>query len=158
VMDTYLPGQKLQSGFIDALVQAKVLGGQNHDGSQKDGILKYEKGRPVAVYEPKKKEYVPFASFSQTADKELGPLPDGYRPWKALLADPGKQTALQAHFAALRSSSTEGAGLAMAYLKASKEIGQRLVSDGVALNAEDVNGVLTNGFYHLYGPINGFAG
>jgi 3-hydroxyacyl-CoA dehydrogenase len=158
VMNTYLPGQGLQNDLIDSLVDKRVLGGQHHDGSQKDGILKYEKGRPVAVYEPGKGEYVVFAALAETADQELGPLPDGYRPWKALLMDKGKNQVLDAHFAALRSSETEGARLAMAYLEASKAIGEKLVSDRVATGPDDVNGVLTNGFYHLYGPINDYAG
>lgn len=160
VMNAYLPGEGLQSDFIDALVERKVLGGQHHDGSQKDGILQYKKGRPVAVYELEKGEYVPFDTpgLAGKADKELGPLPDAYRPWKALLADRGKQSVLESHFAALRESGTEGARLAMEYLRASKAIGEKLVSDGVANNPEDVNGVLTNGFYHLYGPINDYTG
>jgi len=158
VMNTYLPGKGLQNDLIDALVNKKVLGGQNHDGSQKDGILKYEKGRPVAVYELDKGDYVPFADLAKTADAELGPLPDGYRPWKALLADRGKNKVLEGHFATLKSSETEGARLAMDYMKASKAIGEALVSDGVANNPDDVNGVMTNGFFHLYGPINEYAG
>jgi 3-hydroxyacyl-CoA dehydrogenase len=158
VMNTYLPGKGLQSDLIDALVKKKVLGGQNHDGSQKDGILKYEKGRPVAVYELDKGKYVPFSELAESADKELGALPDGYRPWKALLMDRGKKDVLQAHFATLRESKNEGATLAMTYLNASKAIGEELVADGVANNPDDVNGVLTNGFYHLYGPINDYTG
>lgn len=160
VMNKYLPGQGLQSDFIDALVEKKVLGGQHHDGSQKDGILQYKKGRPVAVYELDKGEYVPFDSpgLAEAADKELGPLPDGYRPWKALLADKGKKDVLDSHFAALKKSGTEGSRLAMDYLKASKAIGEKLLSDGVANGPDDVNGVLTNGFYHLYGPINDYTG
>ena len=35
---------------------------------------------------------------------------------------------------------------------------RKMVADKVAHNPEDVNGVLTNGFYHLYGPINDYAG
>jgi 3-hydroxyacyl-CoA dehydrogenase len=159
VMNTYLPGKGLQSDLIDALVERKVLGGQNHDGSQKDGILKYERGRPVAVYELDRGEYVPFdAPAMKAADDELGPLPEGYRPWKALLMDRGKKDALDRHFAAMRGSDNEGAKLAVAYLKASKAIGEQLVADGVANGPDDVNGVLTNGFFHLYGPINNYAG
>jgi 3-hydroxyacyl-CoA dehydrogenase len=159
VMDTYLSGQGLQSDFINALVEKKVLGGQNHDGSQKDGILQYKKGRPVAVYELNTGAYVPFEDLASKADGELGPLPQGYRPWKALLMDhAGKGEALDQHFAALRASSDEGAKLALTYLEASKSIGEQLVADEVALSADDVNGVLTNGFYHLYGPINDYAG
>ncbi len=158
VMNTYLPDQGLHSDFIDALAEKKVLGGQNHDGSQKDGILKYERGRPVAVYELTRGEYVSFEALAPAADKELGPLPEGFRPWKALLMDRAKGKALEAHFAALRDSKDEGAKLGVAYLKASKAIGEQLVADKVALNADDVNGVLTNGFFHLYGPINDYAG
>ena len=158
VMDTYLPGKGLHSDLIDALVDKKVLGGQHHDGSQKDGILRYERGKPVAVYELDKGEYVPFASgLAEAADKELGPLPDGYRPWKTLLMDRGKKEILDRHFADVKAAETEGAKLAVDYLKASKRIGDALVADGVALNADDVNGVLTNGFFHLYGPINDYA-
>jgi hypothetical protein len=72
--------------------------------------------------------------------------------------DRGKGKVLEGHFAALRAADNEGARLAMAYLEASKAIGEQLVADGVAYSADDVNGVLTNGFYHLYGPINDFAG
>ena len=158
VMDAYLPGESLKSAFIDSLVETGVVGGQHHDGSQKDGILKYEKGRPVAVYEPLRREYVPFTAFSGKADEELGALPKESRPWKALVADRSKAAALQAHFAALDGSATEGARLAMRYMKASKAIGEGLVSGGVALSAEDVNGVMTNGFFHLYGPINDYTG
>jgi len=158
VMNTYLPGQDLHSDFVDALVDKKILGGQNHDGSQKDGILKYRKGRPVAVYELDNGEYVAFDSLADGADKQLGDLPDGFRPWKALLMDKGKKQVLERHFAALRESGNEGAKLAVDYLKASKAIGEKLVSDGVAGSPDDVNGVLTNGFFHLYGPINEYAG
>ena len=160
VMDQYLPGRNLHSDLIDALVTKKVLGGQNHDGSQKDGILKYEKGRPVAVYELDKGEYVSFkdSALAEKANKELGALPDGFKPWKALLMDSSKGKALEAHFASVRSSENEGAQLAVNYLKASKAIGEALVSAGVANNPEDVNGVMTNGFFHLYGPINEYAG
>jgi 3-hydroxyacyl-CoA dehydrogenase len=158
VMNTYLPGRGLHSDLIDDLVRKRILGGQRPDGSQKDGILRYERGRPVAVYEPGKGEYVPFdAAEVKRAETELGPLPDGFRPWKALLMDREKGAALASHFAALRSSDGEGAKLALEYLRASKSIGEELVSDGVANGPEDVNGVLTNGFFHLYGPINEFT-
>ncbi|MFH1279220.1 MAG: 3-hydroxyacyl-CoA dehydrogenase family protein [Candidatus Eisenbacteria bacterium] len=160
VMDRYLPGKGLHSDFIDSLVGKKVLGGQNHDGSQKDGILKYERGRPAAVYDPGKGAYVPIDAegWSSAADKEFGPLPEGFRPWKALLADRKKEEAIEAHFAALRSMKTEGASLAMEYLKASKKIGEGLVKDGVAAAPKDVNDVLMSGFFHLYGPINEYTG
>jgi 3-hydroxyacyl-CoA dehydrogenase len=159
VMNRYLPGQGLQSEFIDALIERHVLGGQNPDGSQKDGILRYAKGRPVAVYDLTHQDYAPFDSEGWTgkADQELGPLPEGFRPWKQLLAAKDRAEALAAHFQTLASTDSDGARLALEYLKASKEIGQKLVDDGVAADAGDVNGVLTNGFFHLHGPINNYV-
>ena len=56
VMNTYLPGKGLQSDFIDALVQKKVLGGQNHDdpghfGMSLKGEQRPGKERPAAQVE-----------------------------------------------------------------------------------------------------------
>jgi hypothetical protein len=56
----------------------------------------------------------------------------------------------------LNASDTLGAKLAKAYLENSKQIGEFLVKTGVAKSAQDVNDVLLNGFYHLYGPINDY--
>jgi hypothetical protein len=52
---------------------------------------------------------------------------------------------------------TLGAQLALSFLRKTKEIGENLVTGGVAQSADDVNAVLTNGFYWLYGPINEFV-
>jgi hypothetical protein len=51
---------------------------------------------------------------------------------------------------------TLGPEFAVNFLKKTKEIGEKLVSDGVANSSDDVNAVLTNGFYWLYGPINNY--
>lgn len=51
---------------------------------------------------------------------------------------------------------TLGAKLAREYGRRSKEIGLGLVRDGVARNDADVNTVMLTGFYHAYGPINGY--
>ena len=37
-----------------------------------------------------------------------------------------------------------------------KEIGENLVKDGVANSEKEVNEVLMNGFFWLYGPVNNF--
>jgi len=71
--------------------------------------------------------------------------------------DPKKDKKLSVYFKNLNASDTLGAKLAKAYLKKSKEIGKFLVDTGVAKSAEDVNNVLLNGFYHLYGPINDYV-
>ena len=43
VMNPYLPDEDLHSDLLDKMMEAGVKGGQNSDGSQKDGFLKYEK-------------------------------------------------------------------------------------------------------------------
>ena len=90
-------------------------------------------------------------------DKKLGPLPEGFAPWRALLMDSKKDEKIAAHFDALKMMSTPGSQLALAYLKKTKEIAQTLIDEGVAKSAEDVNAVLTNGFFWLYGPINNYT-
>jgi 3-hydroxyacyl-CoA dehydrogenase len=156
VMDERLPGRGLHSPLIDRLVEAGVLGGQYADGSQKDGFLKYEKGRPAGVYDPEAKAYVPLAEVAARCDERLGPPPVSGRPWKAVIAMPDKAGYLEAYFRELRGLKTLGAELAVAYGRKAKEIGLGLVKDGVARKDEDVNTVLLTGFYHAYGPINSY--
>jgi hypothetical protein len=71
--------------------------------------------------------------------------------------DPKRGEKLSVYFKNLNASDTLGAKLAKAYLKRSKEIGEFLVKTGVAQSPQDVNDVLLNGFYHLYGPINDYV-
>ena len=47
VMKPRLNDNELHSDLLDKLNSLNVKGGQNSDGSQKNGILAYEKGRPV---------------------------------------------------------------------------------------------------------------
>ena len=154
----YIKGENLQDDLLSKMVEKKVLGGQRADGSQKDGFLKYEKGRPAGVYDLDKGEYKMFdpKGWSGEIDKKLGDYPEATIPWRALLMDPKKNEKLSAYFKNLNASNTAGAKLAKAYLKKSREIGNFLVKSGVAKSADDVNGVLVNGFYHLYGPINDY--
>jgi 3-hydroxyacyl-CoA dehydrogenase len=158
VMDRFLD-EKLLNGTIDAMIARKVSGGQNPDGSQKPGFFGYEKGRIVSVYDLDAGVYVPIdpKGWTGEADAHLGPLPEGYRGWKALSGAPDRDAAIKAHFAALAKMDTRGAEIGRAYLRRSREIARGLVASGVAAKPEDVNGVLTSGFYHLYGPINEFC-
>lgn len=159
VMTEHIERETLEDDLLDRTAQAGVLGGQYADGSQKDGFLKYEKGRPVGVYDLGRNDYILFGEGEWAAklDERIGPVPDGHRPWRALLTDGGKEEKLATYFGNLARSQTRGAALAKAYLIRSKEIGQKLVNDGVANSDKDVNSVLTNGFYHLYGPISEYA-
>jgi 3-hydroxyacyl-CoA dehydrogenase len=158
VMDQYLD-EEMGNTLVDTLVERRVLGGQKPDGSQKPGFFTYERGKITSVYDVEKREYVALAPGGWTgeADRHLGPLADGFKGWKALSALRDKDAALEAHFAWLGKTDTVGAKLGREYLRRSREIGRALVKSGVAAKAEDVNGVLVSGFYHLYGPINDYC-
>ena len=158
-MNPYFPKEDLHHPLIDKMVRKKILGGQHPDGSQKDGFLKYEKNRPIGVFDLKKSTYVRFdqGDWKNKVDEKIGNPPEGFYPWRSLLGDPAKEEKLTLYFQNLQVSTTMGANLALNYLHRSKAIGEQLVADGVAKSADDVNGVLLNGFYHLYGPINNYA-
>jgi 3-hydroxyacyl-CoA dehydrogenase len=158
-MNPYFADEDLHSDIVDQMVDKKVLGGQNPDGSQKDGFLKYEKSRPVGVYDLATSDYQLFESgdWQKNLDDKIGNTPEGFVPWRQLLMDPQKEEKLAAYFKNLHATKDMGARLASTYLKRSKEIGNQLVSQGVADKPENVNGVLLNGFYHLYGPINDYV-
>jgi 3-hydroxyacyl-CoA dehydrogenase len=156
VMAERLQGAGLHSALLDRFIAAGILGGQYADGSQKDGILRYEKGRPAGVFDPAKKAYIPLAELAAAVDPKLGKLPSQTRPWKAVVGDPGKAAFLEGFYKEMKGMPELGARLAVAYGRKSKEIGLGLVEGGVAARDEDVNTVLLTGFYHAYGPINGY--
>ena len=153
VMNPHFPGEELHSKRLDNYLKLGVRGGQNSDGSQKYGILKYEKGKPVAIYDDSSKQYIPIDGFRESADKQLGPLPGSYQPWKQVVNSRTKEVIFAALFAEIKLMETLGAKLAINYAKRSKEIGLQLVSDGIARTDEDVNTVLLTGFFHALGPI-----
>ncbi len=155
VMRTHLRDDSLRHKLIDKMIKMGIKGGQYPDGSQKDGFLKYDKNRPVGIYDLKKGEYFMITDeWRKKLDKALGDLPEGFTPWKALLTDKNRDEKLRKHFVALKQMNTLGAELALKYLNRTKEIAENLVKQNVANSAADVNAVLTNGFYWLYGPIN----
>ena len=156
VMNERLPGGRLQSPLVDRLISIGIAGGQFADGSQKDGFLKYEKGRPGGVFDPGKKAYVPFSETSGRSDQRLGALPGRVKPWKSVIGIPDRPNYLESYFRELKGMNTLGADLAQRYGRKSKEIGLGLVNDKVAARQEDVNTVLLTGFYHAYGPINDY--
>jgi 3-hydroxyacyl-CoA dehydrogenase len=156
VMNPYLADEDLHSDLLDKMMEQGVKGGQYSSGAQKDGFLKYEKGRITAVYDPDKKEYVPVDEFAADADKMLGKLPESAVAWKATLRMKNKDEVLTRFFNDLKNSDELGAKLAVKYGRNSKAIGEKLVADGVANNADDVNTVMLTGFFHAYGPINNY--
>lgn len=158
VMRTFLTDDSLHSDVLDEMLELQVKGGQNADGSQKDGFLKYAGRSFDAVYCISEKKYHPIdEKLISKLDKFLGPLPEGHQPWKDLLGQDHRHDVLNTYFMNLRLSNTNGSVLAYRYLKNSRHIGEMLVNTGVAKNADDVNKVLMFGFYHLYGPINSYV-
>lgn len=157
VMNPYMSDENLHSALLDKLFDMGVKGGQYADGSQKDGFLKYEKGRPVAVYNPENGEYVAFDQFGAEVDKWLGQIPETTIPWKNLVRAANKDELAAKAFGGYRNLNANGTGIALEYARHSRNIGLKLVSDGVAGNADDVNTVLLTGFFHAYGPINDFV-
>ncbi len=155
VMDPHLPDEELHSDLLDQMMELGVRGGQHSDGSQKDGFLRYERGKPVAVFNPDTREYVEIASIRPSADEQLGALPASWKPWKDVNFSRGsKEKILEDYFNDLAAMTTMGAELARKYIRRSNEIGRYLVSSKVANSEEDVNTVMLTGFYHAYGPIN----
>jgi len=155
VMNPHLENEDLHSDLLDLLMEQGVKGGQYSSGAQKDGFLKYEKGKPVAIYDPDKKTYVNIVDFKEKSDAKLGSLPASYKPWKAVNFSRGKKAGmLESIFREIHASGDFGAKLAVKYGQRSKEIGKKLVADNVAHNEEDVNTVMLTGFFHAYGPIN----
>ncbi len=156
VMNPFVNDEDLHSDLLDKMMEQGVKGGQYSSGAQKDGFLKYEKGKPVAVWDVDKKEYVPIDTFKAEADAMLGAVPETVVPWKATLKMKNKEEVFSKFYNDLKASDALGAEIAVRYGKRSKAIGEKLVSDKVANNADDVNTVMLTGFYHAYGPINNY--
>jgi len=156
VMKSRLNDDNLHSSLIDKLINKGVKGGQNSDGSQKPGIFLYEKGKPVAIYDPKKKDYDHMETFRTSVDAKLEKLPISHKTWKDVIASKQREIFLKNYFDELKASNTFGAKLAKEYHINSKNIGLNLVKNGIADNDENVNTVMLTGFFHAYGPINSF--
>jgi 3-hydroxyacyl-CoA dehydrogenase len=148
--------ETFHADLIGRMLSKKVLGGQHPDGSQKDGFFQYKGRQLTGVYALDQEAYISLQNGAMVrTDRALGAL--GIVGWKELLNAPDRARKLRDHFARLAALDTLGAQLTMAYLSASRRIGEKLVSDGVAESPEDVNTVLVSGFGHLYGPFNDYV-
>jgi 3-hydroxyacyl-CoA dehydrogenase len=154
VMNPHIPNEDLHSSLLDRMMDMGVRGGQHADGSQKDGFLKYEKGKPAGIFDPEKKGYTPVSEIQSRCDARLGALPASFQPWKSVAFSKVKNNLLEKHFKDLQLMDTPGAQMAKKYHARSKQIALQLVADKVANSPEDVNTVLLTGFFHAYGPIN----
>lgn len=153
VMTQFLSPDFFEDAFIESMLKSDVRGGQNPDGSQKDGFFHYEKGQPVAVYDLQNKKYVPCTGeeWDQRFEYHLGLAPEGCLPWKTLVKDSQRESLMNDYFRHLMRECTFGAEIAQSLLAESRAIAYGLVEDNVAHSIEDVDQVLQLGFYHLYG-------
>ena len=156
VMNPYLDDEDLYSPELHKMLELGVKGGQFSSGAQKDGILKYERGTPVAAYDFEAQKYVDYSKIQTMCDAKIGDAPESLKPWKAVNFNKMKLDILDGYFKELNETDSFGGKLAIEYLNNSKQIGKKLVSMNIAKTDEDVNTVLLTGFYHAYGPINNY--
>jgi len=157
VMYDRLGEKNLQSEIINDMITKGIKGGQHADGSQKNGFLKYDKNKVVGVIDDKTCDYIDIEKIAEETEDVLGAKPQALLQWKSTLKAKNKEEMLNEHFENLAKVNSHGSKMAFAYLKNSKEIGEKLVTDKVALNEKGVNDVLELGFFHAYGPINNFV-
>lgn len=156
VMNARLSDEDIYSPFLEKLVNIGIKGGQFADGSQKNGILSYKKGKITGVFDSESKEYIDIDAISAKVNSFLGDLPDSHVPWKDIIKNPFREADIREYYLKLRSMENNGAILAITYALKSRQIGEYLVKQGVAQSSEDVNKVMLTGFYHAYGPINDY--
>lgn len=153
-MQPSFPNETLSHAVLNQLYDKGVKGGQFADGSQKDGVFKYERGKIKEVYDLDKGQYVPAEQLEQECIVKLGELPSERLFWKNVVREKNKADQLKRFFQELNQMNGWGAKLAKDYGKKSKEIAQMLVDTHVAESVADVNTVMETGFFHAYGPIN----
>ena len=108
VMNPYVKDEDIYSPLLDKYMEMGVRGGQNSDGSQKNGFLKYEKGRPVGIFDPGKKDYVPIDSVAGNGDAWLGLPPASLVAWKAVVGNPEKEKIFRTYFSDLKTCRYPG--------------------------------------------------
>ncbi len=156
VMNPHHEDEEISHKMLDKMLEQGVKGGQHSSGAQKDGFLKYKGGRPVAVWDTHKQEYVELEKFQDECEEMMGSLPDSSVAWKSTLRMKNKEEVLGAFFNDLKQLDTLAAKLAVKYGLRSKAIGEQLFNSKVAHSTDDVNTVMLTGFFHAYGPVNIF--
>jgi len=132
-----------------------IRGGQNPDGSQKDGLLQYNEGKIEAVVNEDFNSYTHVEVLWPETTRILGIKPEDNH-WKTLSQNSSRLELLQEHFDALRNKQQEGNMLTINYISAMKNIAHKLYDHHVANSFEDINTVMETGFHHLYGPWNNY--
>ena len=155
VMERYIEGESFPSELFVRMVAAGRPGGQRGDGSQKDGFFQYDGRRRAGVYDCAARSYRALEEGRlPAADAALGALAEPGTGWSEVRAASDPPGLIRSHFQRLAEADGRGAAMALEYAAESRRIAARLVGDGVAACAEDVDTVVTNGFHHLYGPLD----
>ena len=155
VMERCIEGESFPSELFARMVAEGRPGGQHGDGSQKDGFFQYDGRRRAGVYDCAAGEYRPLDDGRlPRVDDALGALAEPGMDWSEVRAAGDPKALIRAHFQRLAETDGRGAAMALEYASESRRIAARLVGDGVAASAEDVDTVVTNGFHHLYGPLD----
>lgn len=147
-MEKYIK-EDFTASALQRMIELNIKGGQYGDGSQKNGFFTYEKGVLTAVFDWQKKEYFKLESIQN----ELGELkfPKLKESWRSLSRSTNPEY-LQSVFKTYLSAPSLPEQKALVYLNNSRKIALDLVKNGVADDICHVNDVMTNGFFHLYGP------
>lgn len=152
IMNHYLQLPLNYAALFSPLLDAGKIGGQHPDGSQKDGFFSYVGSKIMDIYVESEKHYRPIetSDWKKACDEWLGKYPEGFS-WKTLSKMTDNQEMIRSYFTQLRAMETPGTHLAIDFLHNLQKIAQQLVNDDVAASLEDVDAVLKEGFYHLYG-------
>lgn len=154
VMDDH-QNEPFTCSLLNDLLLKGLRGGQNADGSQKDGIFIYEKGVVKQVFDSHEADYVECKDIIDYANEYLSVKTKGFT-WKQLSRSKYAKRHLSEYFISLFAETTTGAILARNYLVEMNKIAHHLVDTGVTDSTEHVNTVMKNGFFHLYGPDNDY--
>ncbi len=153
IMNAHIPENHYEDSVLQPLLQAGHRGGQNPDGSQKDGFFKYSGHHLTGVYEADQKHYIDLvdAQWKIKCDEVLGTLPKDYISWSVLSKDVDNKEKIENYLKNLAEDKGMGSKLACDFLLHSRAIVNQLADSKVAASKEDVITVLKNGFFHLYG-------
>ena len=147
--------EKFDFRLLEGLQRMQLVGGQNPDGSQKDGVFLYDNHQPAEVFSPRRGIYTPIIEIESKTASFVGEYP--YHPeWKKLRRSRDIETKLHAHFKAIFSQDYLVGKIAKNYLEFYRDIGNKLLDLKVTNDEESINEVMKLGFHQLYGPFNPF--
>ncbi|MBA3956878.1 MAG: 3-hydroxyacyl-CoA dehydrogenase family protein [Parachlamydiaceae bacterium] len=147
-MQQYIPNETFGDVWMQTLVEQGVRGGQHPDGTQKPGCFQYEHHHVSGVYDIELKKYLSVTSFTEEVDAALG---IHSKVLTHSQARQEKQEALYAYLQKIWLGDTLGVRLAKQFTTHTQNIAQHLVVTRVVKNLEDLDTVLKDGFFHLYG-------